>query len=207
MARRLHPQDTLLLASANSGKLAELSALLMPYDITLKSITEYHNGALAEDGQSFEANALQKARFACKLAQLPALADDSGFCLTALGNAPGIYSARWAGENRDFRYAMHRVHEAMPKDAATDAHFVCVLALCFPDGYEKCFRGEVHGHFCWPPRGDQGFGYDPVFIPQNHDRTFGQMPAAEKDRISHRAHAFRLFQHEVLPQGSPCCRP
>ena len=200
MTHRLHPNDTLLLASANAGKITELTALLTPYGIALKSIAEYHTGELAEDGDTFEANALQKARFASTVSGLPALADDSGFCVTALGGAPGIYSARWAGEKKNFRDAMHRVHTEMPADAVTDAHFVCVLALCFPDGRQQCFRGEVHGEFSWPPKGDQGFGYDPVFTPKGYNQTFGQMNPTEKDQISHRARAFALFQREALPQ-------
>ena len=199
MIRRLHAHDTLLLASANRGKIVELSALLAPYSIALRSIGDFHTGELAEDGDTFEANALQKARFACGVSGLPALADDSGFCVAALHDAPGIYSARWAGEGKDFQQAMQRVQTEMPEDAVPDAHFVCVLALCFPDGHEKCFRGEVHGSFYWPPLGDQGFGYDPVFIPTGHDQTFGQMPPAAKERISHRAAAFALFQREALP--------
>lgn len=199
MIHRLNTNDTLLLASANRGKIAELVALLTPYGIALKSIAEYHTGELAEDGTTFEANALQKARFACQVSGLPALADDSGFCVAALDGAPGIYSARWAGEQKDFQQAMQRVQSEMPKNAAPDAHFVCVLALCFPDGSEKCFRGEVHGRFCWPPRGNRGFGYDPVFIPAGDHRTFGEIPAEEKDLISHRAQAFAQFRKEALP--------
>lgn len=200
--RRLHSSDTLLLASANKGKLVELRALLSPYGISLESIAQYFDGELAEDGDTFEANALQKAHFASKLSGLPALADDSGFCVAALDGAPGIYSARWAGETKDFQSAMRRVHAEVPADAIRDAYFVCVLALCFPDGSAQCFRGEVHGNFCWPPLGDQGFGYDPIFIPKGDNRTFGQMPGHEKDLISHRAAAFAKFQREALPQVS-----
>ncbi len=197
---RLHPKDTLLLASANQGKLVELEALLLPYGIALCSIAQYYQGELAEDGETFEANALQKARFASNLSGLPALADDSGFCVAALDGAPGIYSARWAGENKDFQEAMKRIKTEMPANAAPDAYFVCVLALCFPDGTEQCFRGEIHGDFCWPAQGNKGFGYDPVFIPKGHTRTFGEMSPAEKDQISHRAIAFAQFQRKVLTQ-------
>ena len=197
--RRLCAEDTLLLASANQGKIAELSSLLAPYEITLDSITEYHNGEMAEDGATFEDNALQKARFASAVSGLPALADDSGFCVVALDDAPGIYSARWAGPRKDFLHAMGKVRAEMPDNAFPEAYFVCVLALCFPDGSEACFRGEIHGEFCWPPRGTKGFGYDPVFIPEGNVRTFGEMLPEEKDHTSHRARAFTQFQQRALP--------
>lgn len=196
---RLKAKDTLLLASANTGKITELSAMLAPFGITLTSIAEFHPGELAEDGTTFEENALQKARFCCKISGLPALADDSGFCVAALDGRPGIYSARWAGSRKDFQRAMNRVHDEIPENTASTAYFVCVLAICFPDGHEACFRGEVHGQCSWPPRGNNGFGYDPIFIPEGETRTFGEMSAQDKDAISHRTEAFRLFQQKILP--------
>lgn len=196
---RLSPDDTLLLASANQGKLAELSVMLAPFGVALASIGEFYTGELAEDGTTFEENALQKAHFSTKLSNLPALADDSGFCVDALDGRPGVYSARWAGAKKDFLHAMNKVHAEMPEDADLSAHFVCVLAVAFPDGTEHCFRGEIHGKVSWPPRGFKGFGYDPIFIPEGETRTFGEMPPKEKDLISHRAKAFALFRQEMLP--------
>jgi len=130
----------------------------------------------------------------------PALSDDSGLAVTALGGAPGIYSARWAGEPRDFYRAMEKVEAELQEIGATDrsAKFVCALAVVWPDGHEEVFEGEVHGQLVWPPRGDRGFGYDPIFVPQGHDQTFGEMEPAFKDGISHRARAFDLLKDALI---------
>ncbi len=146
-----------------------------------------------EDGDSFEANARIKAVAAATASGKPALADDSGFCVAALDAAPGIYSARWAGPDGDFGHAMARVAEKMGDAEDRTAWFVCALAIAWPDGACRAFRGEVWGDAVWPPRGSQGFGYDPMFIPGGHSMTFGEMAPAAKHAMSHRAHAFRLF--------------
>ena len=191
-----------MLASANPGKVRELSALVAPHGIRVVPISDFVSGELVEDGQTFEDNALQKARYATSVSGLPALSDDSGFCVAGLGGQPGIHSARWAGASRDFSAAMERVRQTLDSTADPSAHFVCVLAICFPDSTSLTFRGEVHGRFCWPPRGQHGFGYDPVFIPDGHDRTFAEMSPDEKEALSHRRHAFDQFCAAVLaPPG------
>jgi XTP/dITP diphosphohydrolase len=181
--------DRLVIASHNQGKVEEITALLVPFGIVgipaaLLGIPEPE-----ETGDSFEANAALKARAAAEASNLPALADDSGLAVPALGGAPGIYSARWAGSAKDFRVAMERVHAELA-DRDRSARFVAVLALAWPDGDPELFRGEVAGRLVWPPRGDRGFGYDPMFVPEGGVETFGEMEPAEKHRISHRACAF-----------------
>jgi len=143
-----------------------------------------------------------KAQAAADLSGLPALADDSGLCVEALGGEPGIFSARWAGENRDFGLAMRLVEENLGRidpAPARDAHFVCALALAWPDGHVEWFEGRVDGILVWPPRGTRGFGYDPMFLPEGHEQTFGEMDPAAKHAISHRAQAFRQLVAAVLP--------
>src|SRR5207248_8387883 len=140
-------------------------------------------------GATFEANAALKAHAAAEASGLPALADDSGLVVLALDGAPGIYSARWAGSGKDFRIAMERVHRELG-DKSRRAHFVAVLALAWPDREIALFRGEVHGELTWPPRGERGFGYDPIFIADGYDQTFGELDPDLKHRISHRARAF-----------------
>ena len=143
-----------------------------------------------ETGESFTANALLKARAAAEASGLPALADDSGLTVPALGGAPGIMSARWAGPNRDFNAAMARLARELAGHSDRRAAFVSVLALAWPDGEARCFEGRVKGTLIFPPRGSRGFGYDPVFIPDGHSETFGEMDAAHKNAMSHRAVAF-----------------
>jgi XTP/dITP diphosphohydrolase len=186
-----HPftSDRLVIASHNPGKVEEIAALLAPFAVETIAAGSLGIPEPAETGASFEANAALKARAAAAASELPALADDSGLVVPALGGAPGIYSARWAGPAKDFRVAMERVHRELgSKDR--NASFVAVLALAWPDGPTELFRGEVEGNLTWPPRGDRGFGYDPIFIPQRATLTFGEIKPVEKHRISHRARAF-----------------
>jgi XTP/dITP diphosphohydrolase len=179
----------LVIASHNPGKVVEIAALLAPYRVEVVGAAELGLAEPEETGDTFEANAALKAHAAAKVANLPALADDSGLVVPALGGAPGIYSARWAGPGRDFTVAMERVNRELGgKDRS--ASFVSVLALAWPDGEEALFRGEVHGTLTWPPRGGNGFGYDPVFIPDGYDITFGEMTLPEKFATDHRARAF-----------------
>ena len=192
----------LVIASHNPGKVVEITALLAPYRVTtLGAAATLGLAEPEETGETFEANAALKAHAAAEATGLPALADDSGLVVPALDRAPGIYSARWAGPSRDFGMAMARVHnELAGKDRS--AHFVSVLALVWPDGDAALFRGEVHGTLTWPPRGDNGFGYDPMFIPDGHDITFGEMAPEQKYAIDHRARAFAKLVAECFATGS-----
>jgi XTP/dITP diphosphohydrolase len=181
----------LLIASHNRGKVGEIAALLRPYAVEVVSAAEAGLAEPEETGDSFVANAELKARAAAATTGTPALADDSGLAVAALGGRPGILSARWGGPERDFGAAMRKVWQAMPPEAERDAHFVCALSLCWPDGHCETFEGVVHGSLVWPPRGGNGHGYDPIFVPAGHSLTFGEMDTAAKDEISHRADAFR----------------
>jgi XTP/dITP diphosphohydrolase len=181
--------DRLVIASHNQGKVEEISALLMPFRIAALSAASLGIPEPEETGDSFEANAALKARAAAEASGLAALADDSGLVVPALGGAPGIYSARWAGPTKDFRVAMERVHHELGEQDRS-AFFVAVLALAWPDGNLDLFRGEVAGALVWPPRGQRGFGYDPIFVPAGGEATFGEIEPAAKHLISHRARAF-----------------
>jgi XTP/dITP diphosphohydrolase len=181
--------DRLVIASHNPGKVEEISVLLAPFSVDVVSAGALGLPEPEETGDSFEANAALKAHAGAQASGLPALADDSGLVVPALGGAPGIYSARWAGPAKDFRIAMARVQRELG-DRDRSAIFVAVLALAWPDGHAELFRGEVSGHLVWPPRGEHGFGYDPIFVPAGDTRTFGEIEPVEKHRISHRARAF-----------------
>jgi XTP/dITP diphosphohydrolase len=184
--------DRLVIASHNPGKIEEIGALLAPFAVAVVSAGSLGIPEPEETGGTFEANAALKARAAAEASGLPALADDSGLVVPALGGAPGIYSARWAGSAKDFRVAMERVNRELG-DWDRRAAFVAVLALAWPDARDvhvELFRGEVQGNLVWPPRGDRGFGYDPMFVPAGGALTFGEMDPGEKHKISHRARAF-----------------
>lgn len=183
----------LVIASHNKGKVVEIADLLGPYGAEPVSAGQLGLPEPEETGTTFKANAELKALAAAKATGMPALADDSGLCVDALGGAPGIYSARWAGETKDFAMAMRRIHDeiaAKGEGAPRTAHFVCALSLAWPDGHVDTFEGYVHGTLVWPPRGEKGFGYDPMFLPEGHDMTFGEMDPDHKHAISHRARAF-----------------
>jgi XTP/dITP diphosphohydrolase len=201
MMRRLGP-GKLVIASHNQGKVREISALLGPYGIEPVSAAALDLPEPEETGTSFVDNADLKARLAADLSGLPALADDSGLCVDALEGRPGIHSARWAGPDRDFRVGMDRIWEevlAKGPEAGRDAHFVCALAVAWPnDGQCENFEGRVYGQLVWPPRGDKGFGYDPMFQPIGHDQTFGEMDPAAKHAMSHRADAFRKLVADLV---------
>jgi XTP/dITP diphosphohydrolase len=182
-----------VIASHNPGKVREIAELLAPHGLSVVSASDLGLPEPEETGASFEANARLKALAAAAGADLPALADDSGLAVAALDGRPGIHSARWAGPARDFATAMVRVEETLAGKSDRRAHFVCVLALAWPDGRCETFEGRVDGRLVWPPRGDRGFGYDPIFLPDGHDLTFGQMDPAKKHAISHRARAFEKF--------------
>ena len=187
---RLFDGEKLVIASHNSGKVREIGDLLAPFGVTTVSAGDLNLPEPVEDGDTFIANAELKARAAAQAAGLPALADDSGLCVHALDGAPGIYSARWAGSPRDFTAAMRTVEDRLNGAKDRSAHFTCALTLAWPDGHAESFEGEVHGTLVWPVRGERGFGYDPMFQPDGHSITFGEMEPSRKHAMSHRARAF-----------------
>ena len=201
------PFEPLVLATHNAGKLREYTTLLAPFDVALTSAGELGLAVPDETGATFEENAALKARAAGEATGEWALADDSGLCVTALGGRPGIHTADWAEtENgRDFALAMERVERELVGHADRSGYFCAVLCLRTPDGAEQVFRGEAHGELVWPPRGELGFGYDPVFRPDGHERTFGEMAEGEKHSwspgktgLSHRARAFARMAEGIL---------
>jgi len=190
-ARRLASGGRLVLASHNPGKLAEIADLVRPHGVAVVSAAELGLPEPAETAEDFVGNARIKALAAARASRLPALADDSGFCVAALGGAPGVESARWAGAHRDFAAAMAHVNAEMGDSSDRRAWFVSALCLAWPDGHTATFVGRVDGHAVWPPRGARGFGYDPMFVPEREGETFGEMAPARKHAISHRARAFK----------------
>ncbi len=191
--------DMLVIASHNQGKVREIVECLAPFGIALAPAAGLGLGEPEETGATFRDNARIKAMAAAEHTRLPALADDSGLAVAALDGAPGVLSARWAGSERDFGAAMDRVEKALAGKTDRRASFICAVALCWPGGADgtgvnthcEIFEGRVDGHLVWPPRGDRGFGYDPMFLPGGHDVTFGEMEPAQKHAISHRADALR----------------
>ena len=181
----------LVIASHNRGKVDEFAALLKSFNAQVVSAADLGLPEPDESGATFAANAEIKASSAARHSGLPALADDSGLVVEALAGAPGIHSARWAGPGRDFAMAMKRVEDELEGANDRRAHFACALTLGWPDGHSESFQGEVHGRLVWPPRGVRGFGYDPMFVADGHDITFGEMEPEAKHAISHRALAFR----------------
>ena len=169
----------------------EIAALMQPFAVRVVSAGALGLPEPEETGATFEANAELKALAATQASGQPALADDSGLCVVALGNEPGIYSARWAGPAKDFALAMRKVEDRLAGKSDRRAFFVAALSLAWPDGHVETFRGEVHGTLVWPPRGARGFGYDPMFLPAGGGETFGEMEPDAKHAISHRAIAFR----------------
>jgi XTP/dITP diphosphohydrolase len=183
----------IVVASHNKGKVREIEALLTPFDVRVISALDLDLPEPEETGSTFTDNAILKATSAAHQSDLPALADDSGLCVSGLDGAPGIYSARWAGPTRDFMVAMRRVHQKLSGREPADrrAYFVCCLSLAWPDGHIETFEGRVDGELIWPPRGDKGFGYDPMFVPEGEDKAFGEMDPDMKHAMSHRARAFK----------------
>ncbi len=194
MTRRL-VEKKLVVASHNPGKMREIADLIAPWKLEAIPASSLNLPEPEETETTFQGNALLKARAAARATNLPAIADDSGLCVDALNGAPGVFSARWAGPSKDFALAMREVHERMQSSASRSqhAHFVCALAVAWPEGDESVFEGRVAGHIVWPPRGKLGFGYDPFFVPNGFAETFGEMLPARKHAMSHRAHAFTKF--------------
>ncbi len=182
----------LVIASHNAGKVSEIGALIAPLGIPVMSATQAGVDEPEETGDTFIANASLKSENACTISSLPSLADDSGLVVPAIGGAPGIYSARWAGPNKDFDAAFARIQSELG-DKPADAYFICVLALSIPNQKTEIFEGRIHGKLTFPPRGAKGFGYDPIFIAEGHTQTFAEIDPDLKNSISHRAKAFALF--------------
>jgi XTP/dITP diphosphohydrolase len=201
--KHLAPGSRLVVASHNPGKVWEIKELIAPYGFDAVSAGDLDLAEPEETEPTFEGNARLKALAAANGSGLPALADDSGLEVDALGGAPGIYSARWAGPGKDFALAMQRVHDALAEKGAWDgtpprANFISVLCLAWPTGEHRLFEGRVYGTLHWPPRGGNGFGYDPIFVPDGDTRTFGEMEPAAKYAISHRTRAFEAFRRDCL---------
>ena len=195
------PRGTqLVVASHNAGKVREIKALLGPHGIEPISAGSLGLPEPEETGTTFAANAEIKALASAKASRHAALADDSGLCVDALDGAPGIYSARWAGPTKDFRIAMTRIHDELRDKGLTTsaAKFVCALCVALPGGEFKTFEGEVHGHLTFPPRGDHGFGYDPIFVANGMEQSFAEIDPAKKHAISHRARAFEKLLHSGI---------
>ena len=197
--------QTLVLATHNQGKVDEFQTMLAELDIELKSATDFNLPEPEETENTFTGNALLKARTAMKATNLPCLADDSGLSIDALDGAPGIHSARWAetDNGRDFDMAMYKVKDKLENiDGTQTAYFTAVLALVYPDGKEEIFEGRMDGKLTWPMRGQKGFGYDPIFVPNDYDQTFAEMEPDFKNSISHRAKAvekfFILYERQCL---------
>ena len=198
MARRF-TEKRLIIASHNSGKVREIGELLDPWSVDVVSAEELNLPEPEETGLTFAANAKLKAHAAALATKLPALADDSGLSVNALNGSPGIYSARWGGPEKDFDVAMARVNAEMGDAADRRAQFVCALALTWPDGHSEIFEGTVDGTLVWPPRGDRGFGYDPMFLGEGDTGTYGEIEPMEKHAKSHRAVAFRKLIDACFP--------
>jgi XTP/dITP diphosphohydrolase len=199
--RSFRPDDRLVLATHNRGKYRENAALLAPYGLEVLSAGELGLSEPEETGASFEDNAVLKARAACAATGLPAIADDSGLVVPALGGQPGIYTARWAGPGRDFFVAMRRVHEELGTSPDRRGFFCCNLSVAWPDGATASFEGRVEGTLVWPVRGERGFGFDPMFQPTGFDITFGEMDPAKKEAMSHRARAFAKLARALLEKA------
>ena len=201
---RLAAGSTLVLASHNPGKLREIAALVQPFGVAVVSAGSLGLSEPAETEPDFAGNARLKAVAAAEASGHPALADDSGFCVAALGGAPGVLSARWAGPEKDFAAAMARVHAQAA--GVSRAWFVCALCLAWPGGPTRTFLGRVDGQTCWPPRGARGFGYDPMFVPAGETESYGEIDPARKQAASHRARAFTALVASCLQPARPDAR-
>ena len=192
----------IVIASHNKGKIVEFSDLFKDYDLNLSSSADYDIAEPEENGSSFADNALIKAKTTMLGSGKISISDDSGLCVDCLNGEPGIYSARWAGPNKDFSMAMEKINEKLSEISSenTNAHFFCALAVVWPNGEYKLYEGAVHGSLRFPPRGNLGFGYDPIFIPKGFDISFGEMEPLKKHSMSHRAIAFNKLKSELLDE-------
>ena len=192
-----------IVASHNSGKVREIKSLLKPYSFTIQSASDLKIKEPKETGKNFIENAILKAKFVSQKSGCIALADDSGLCINLLDGEPGIYSARWAGKNKDFKLAIKKIEKKLIKldphsNIKYRSHFCCALALSFPNGQTISFQGKVYGQLQFPAKGLNGFGYDPIFVPNGYKKTFGEMNYAYKERISHRQKAFKKLKKYLL---------
>lgn len=196
-------KEGLVIASHNQGKIKEIKNLLEPHHIHIQSSSDLGLDEPIEDGEAFKDNALIKAKAVADQSQKPALADDSGLVIPALGGEPGVYSARWAGEHKDFKLAMQKVWDRISEKNLQNVKAYFETCLCFisSDNKPHFFLGRVNGFITWPPTGDQGFGYDPIFKPENFDQTFAQMTLKEKQQLSHRGNALRQFLDAIVIKG------
>ena len=190
----------LIIASHNQGKVSEIKDLLSRYEVDVSSSEDFGMKEPEENGDSFEENALIKASETANFCGQIALSDDSGLCVDDLDGDPGIFSARWAGPKKDFLKASKDIEKKLIEIGSSNysAYFICVLAVCWPEGESRIFKGKINGNLNFPPKGNLGFGYDPIFIPRNYDITFGEMDPIIKHKISHRSVAFDLFSRELL---------
>ena len=192
-----------IVASHNSGKVREIKSLLKPYSFTIQSASDLQIKEPKETGKNFIENAILKAKFVSKKSGCIALADDSGLCVNLLNGEPGIYSARWAGKDKDFKLAIKKIEKKLIKidpnsNIKYRSHFCCALALSFPNGQTISFQGKVYGQLQFPAKGLNGFGYDPIFVPNEYKKTFGEMNYSYKERISHRQKAFKKLKKYLL---------
>ena len=194
----INKKDQILIASHNSGKVKEINILLSPLGLKAIPISKFSKIEPIENGNTFEENALIKAQYANSLTGMNALSDDSGLCIEALNGEPGIYSARWAGPKKDFSIAMNKIKKMLKNKDNKNAYFVCALALVTKSKKSLCFTGKVRGKISFPPKGNNGFGYDPIFIPHSNNISFGEMLPNEKDLISHRTIAFNKFKEAII---------
>ena len=201
MKNRAFKDKKLVIASHNEGKILEIKDLLTPLNIEILSTNDFSLKEPEENGATFEENALIKSAFVTKQTGLPSISDDSGICFYDLDGEPGIYSARWAGLNKDFNLAMSKINDAIKekKNPNYKCHFICSLSISWPDEYNITVSGQVNGKFTWPPKGDKGFGYDPIFRPLGYDMTFAEMEPIFKHKISHRSIAFNKLINLCFP--------
>ena len=202
MKNRIFNGTKLVIASHNKGKIKEIKDLLDPLKIKIFSADELNIDEPDENGLSFEENAIIKSSFVSKKSGIPSLSDDSGICFPDLNDSPGIYSARWAGKNKDFHIAMLKIYNGLKKTKkpVNKCSFVCSLSLSWPDGHNITVSGKVEGTFSWPPKGNKGFGYDPIFKPLGHNLTFAEMEPNFKHSISHRSIAFEKLIKLCFPK-------
>ena len=201
MKKYIFNNNKIVIASHNKGKVKEINIMLKPLKIEVLSANDFNLIEPIEDGFSFEENALIKSSYVSKNTGIPSLSDDSGICFYDLNNEPGIYSARWAGESKNFNLAMSKINNSIKKieNPNYDCFFVCALSLCWPDGNNVTVSGKIDGKFSWPPKGNFGFGYDPIFKPLGYDKTFAEMDPQFKYSISHRALAFKKLKSLCFP--------
>ena len=202
MKTRAFKHEKLVIASHNRGKISEITDLLAPLNIKILSAYDFNLEEPEENGTTFEENALIKSTFVTQKTRLPSISDDSGICFDDLDGDPGIYSARWAGINKDFNLAMSKISKSIKKNknATYDCHFICSLSLSWPDQFDVTVSGQVNGKFNWPPKGEKGFGYDPIFKPLGYEMTFAEMDPTFKHKISHRSIAFKKLIDLCFPK-------